>query len=139
MGIKVPPELSEKNQYWISRHRYYELKHFCMQYYDWKKQRIALMETLTHANRTDQRFERGGVGDPTGNASVELDRLESKIHMLEICAERTDPILGEYILLGVTKGMPYDAIKARLNIPCCREMYYNLYRRFFWILDKARN
>lgn len=26
------PELSEKNPYWIERHRYYELKHFCLQY-----------------------------------------------------------------------------------------------------------
>lgn len=35
------PELSEKNPYHLSRHRYYELKHFCFQYPEWKKN-IAL-------------------------------------------------------------------------------------------------
>lgn len=32
MGTTIRPELSEKNPYWIERHRYYELKHFCLQY-----------------------------------------------------------------------------------------------------------
>ena len=31
----IRPEISKKNKYWISRHRYYELKHFCMQYREW--------------------------------------------------------------------------------------------------------
>ena len=26
-----------------------------------------------------------------------------------------------------------------LNIPCCKDVYYNLYRRFFWLLNKARD
>lgn len=37
MGTTIRPELSEKNPYWIERHRYYELKHFCLQYPIWKK------------------------------------------------------------------------------------------------------
>lgn len=28
MGTTIRPELSEKNPYWIEKHRYYELKHF---------------------------------------------------------------------------------------------------------------
>lgn len=27
--------LSKKNPYHISKHRYYELKHFCLQYHEW--------------------------------------------------------------------------------------------------------
>lgn len=27
--------LSRKNPYWIPRHRYYELKHFCLQFRDY--------------------------------------------------------------------------------------------------------
>ena len=34
--INVRPQLAQDNPYWISRHRYYELKHFCLQYYFWK-------------------------------------------------------------------------------------------------------
>lgn len=30
MATEIRPELSEKNPYWIGKHRYYELKHFCI-------------------------------------------------------------------------------------------------------------
>ena len=33
----IRSELSEKNPYWIERHRYHELKQFCLQYPIWKK------------------------------------------------------------------------------------------------------
>lgn len=42
MGTTIRPELSEKNPYWIERHRCYELKHFCLQYPIWKKAYAAL-------------------------------------------------------------------------------------------------
>ena len=30
MSTVIRPEISEKNKYWISKHRYYELKHLCL-------------------------------------------------------------------------------------------------------------
>ena len=38
MSTTIHPEVSEKNKYWIDKHRYYELKHFCLQYPLWKKE-----------------------------------------------------------------------------------------------------
>lgn len=37
MSTTVRSEISKKNIYWIEQHRYYELKHFCLQYPLWKK------------------------------------------------------------------------------------------------------
>lgn len=37
MGVKLRPELSKKNKYWIDKNRFYELKYFCLQYPLWKK------------------------------------------------------------------------------------------------------
>lgn len=37
MSTTIHPELSKKNTYWIEKHRYYELKHFCLQYPIWKE------------------------------------------------------------------------------------------------------
>ena len=45
MGTTIRPELSEKNPYWIERHRYYELKHFCLQYPIWKKASAPLWDS----------------------------------------------------------------------------------------------
>ena len=35
-------------------------------------------------------------------------------------------------------GISYDHLKARTGIPCCKDVYYDLYRRFFWLLSKER-
>lgn len=37
MGTVVRADISKKNAYWIDKHRYYELKHFCLQYPIWAK------------------------------------------------------------------------------------------------------
>ena len=34
--------------------------------------------------------------------------------------------------------MPYNALRSRYGIPCCKDVYYKLYREFFWLLDKKR-
>lgn len=46
----VRPEVSKKSKYYISRHRYYELKHLCLQYPELKKEvgddsRVKMIET----------------------------------------------------------------------------------------------
>ena len=42
MATVVRAEISESNKYWISKHRHYELKHFCLQYPEWKKEYLTL-------------------------------------------------------------------------------------------------
>lgn len=130
------PELSQKNKYWIERHRYYELKHFCLQYRTWKKARAAIDGMREYG------FEGGFVhtvpGDPTAKAAEARLFYTNRIEMVERVAKETDPIIGEYILIGVTQGASYDILNARLPIPCCKDSYYDLYRKFFWLLSKER-
>jgi hypothetical protein len=38
------------------------------------------------------------------------------------------------MLLAVTEEVSYEHISP----PCCKEVWYAAYRRFFWLLDKAR-
>ena len=45
MATVLRSELSPKNKYYIDKHRYYELKHFCLQYTEWKKSYSAFDDT----------------------------------------------------------------------------------------------
>lgn len=131
------PELSKKNKWWIERHRYYELKHFCMQYTVWKRRRAELQSSGI-ATAGDIPVQSSEVSDPTARA-VELMEICSKnIGMIEKASASTDLIIGPYILKGVTNGWSYDILRFRTDIPCCKEVYYDFYRKFFWILDKLR-
>ena len=134
----VRPQLSQDNPYWISRHRYYELKHFCLQYYIWKSRYNEMGISLRSVATDSLAVNRSEVSRPTENLA--LARLYYKEHMelIERTAEETDPIIGRYIFIGVTEGVSYEIISRREPIPCCKNEYYNLYRRFFWLLDKAR-
>ena len=106
MATQIRAAISQKNKYWIDKHRHYELRHFCLQYPGWQKK-----------------------------YSKHLD----KIHLIERVAMDADSFLGEYILRAVTEGLSYTYLKTKLEIPCGRDMYYDRYRRFFWLLNKVRD
>ena len=132
----VTKELSQKNKYWISKHRQYELKHFCLQYPTWKQEYAELSYISTSvAARTRSS---NTPGDPTGNLAVKRSHYKDRINLIERVAAETDKALGSYILKAVTEGLSYNHLKSRLKIPCGRDTYYACYRRFFWLLSKAR-
>ena len=137
MATNIRPEVSVKNRYWIDKHRYYELKHFCMQYHIWKRTYAALSEYRPAS--TFELVMSSTISDPTAKQAVRKAYYTERIAMVEEAAYEADEILGEYILRGVTEGLSYTYLKSKLGIPCSRDTYYDRYRKFFWLLDNARN
>ncbi len=138
MGTTIRPELSEKNKYWIEKHRYYELKHFCLQYPIWKKAYLAL-DGLSKRPLVLSISKMNVLGDPTSECVEAREFYFDRIKMIEQVVVATDVLLSSYILKSVTEGLSYNYLKSRLEIPCSRDVYYDLYRRFFWLLNKVRN
>lgn len=138
MSTKIRAEISEKNPYWIDKHRYYELKHFCLQYPLWKRMVNILDGYSSHSTELIIPLVAKVYGDPTADKVVLREFYTDRIELLKHIATETDPMLGVYILKAVTEGLTYDYFKSRLEIPCCKDTYYNLYRRFFWLLSQAR-
>ncbi len=138
MSTKIRAELSEKNKYWISRHRYYELKHFCLQYSEWKRayRSISLLKSQTINSDKISSYK---IGDPTAKYAITLEHYSSCIKMVEQAALESDNSLKNYILKGITEGVSYDYLKTKMNMPCSKDTYYDRYRKFFWILSKLRD
>lgn len=138
MATMIRPEISEKNKYWISKHRHYELKHFCLQYHTWKKMHAEL-DGFSGGNNNTIYSRLNTPSDPTANCvEIKAAYLE-RMDLVRRIAYEADPDLANYIFKAVTEDLSYTYLKTRLNIPCGRDMYYNRYRRFFWLLSKARN
>ena len=134
MGTVIRSEVSKKNQYYISKHRYYELKHFCLQYPEFKKIYESLCEKIP-----------GGIIHVNSNSYLQDDeslavrqRYLDKMNMIEKCALATDPVLGVYIFKAVTKGLTYSYFRMHDGVPCGRDMFYQMYRKFFYILDRQQ-
>ncbi len=138
MGTILRPELSKKNPYWIEKHRYYELKHFCLQYSIWKQAYNSLGGLSSRQSDLAMCSSKYNMSNPTERIAIIRSFYSDRMNMIEKTAKEADNELHNYIIIGVTENMSYDTLRVRYNIPCCKDIYYDRYRRFFWLLNKAR-
>lgn len=139
MATVIRPEISTKNKYHIDKHRYYELKHFCLQYSSWKKTYSALNELGITSSILSGMPSGTSISDLTAKYAIRKALYAEKIKMVEQAAIGADPDLYVYIIKAVTEGLSYTYLKTKLEIPCSRALYYDRYRRFFWLLNESRN
>ena len=130
------PELSKKNPYYLTKHRYYELKHFCLQYRDWKRA-LTLLDGWQGRDGLGENRKGNLPSDPTEKTAIMRTYYSRKIDILDRCIDQLEPAIAPYVRMGVTEGISYSKLQAR-GCPCGSEMYYDIYRRFFWLLDRER-
>lgn len=106
-------ELSRKSKYWIGKHRYLELKHFCLQYSEWAE--------IIHGPDDDFRAMAGR------NMTLVNETIRD-----------TDSEIGEYLFMAIVQERTYPWLKDVMDIPCGKDMFYDRYRKFFWLLDKKK-
>lgn len=135
----IKPELSGKSKYWIPKHRYYELKHYCLQYPHWQELYNKLSGRIKTHNQSvvasgenlypESDVEKWAVICADLNRAMELVDRTCKDASLE---------LHNYLFVGVTDGVSFNKMQARYDIPCGSDMYYEAYRKFFYLLSQRR-
>lgn len=136
MTTSIRAEISSKSKYWINKHRHYELKHFCLQYPFWQN---AYNELDGMRGKSDDILSRSNMpGDPTCKCAEMRAVYFEKMDLIRRTAYEADPYLAKYIFKAVTEDLSFTYLKTRLEIPCGRDMYYDRYRKFFWLLNQAR-
>ena len=139
MATVIRAKISEKNKYYIDKHRYYELKHFCLQYNSWKRGYANCNESIIFVSNLEKNYSTNEPSDLTAKYAMRRAQYGEKIKLIERLVKETDEYLYPYILKGVTEGLSYTYLKTQLEIPCGRDMYYDRYRKFFWLLSESRN
>ena len=129
--------LSTKNPYYLTKHRFYEVYHYAMQYQEWKDEYRTAEQTMRGIAYDGVKVKSSGSGDALERVAIRLTELSEKIEMLEAVARETDKDLAEYILRGVTdEQVTYNYLSMVLHIPCSRNTYYSLRRKFYWLLSE---
>ena len=139
MATTIRPEVSIKNRYYIDKHRHYELKHFCLQYPKWKKAYIESLDRDIPLPMIDGLQTSEGLYDPASSRAFTRSYYSKRMQIIEDVAKDADKYLWQYILKAVTEGLSYTYLKTKLDIPCGKDMYYDRYRRFFWLLSEIRD
>lgn len=138
MSTLIRPEISKKRSEWISKHRYYELKHFCLQYQEWKAKisEATYLRGNLITKGADKQIE---FADPVHDYVSAIDIYQRNIEIVEASCEAADSELYGYLLEAVTKGITWNYLRYVKNIPCGRSKFYKAYRKVFWNLDKLKN
>ena len=139
MATTIRAELSTGSEWHVDKHRYYELKHFCLQYPDWKRAYSKLVYLSTSNSLDEAKRHKDQLVSPMDHILEERLLLRKKIDLVEVTASMSAGEIASYILTAVTEGLSFPHIKARLEIPCGKDMFYDRYRRFFWLLDRREN
>lgn len=139
MATAIRPVISENNKYYIDKHRYYELKHFCLQYGEWRKAHASCVDAIIFASKFESESSINAPSDITAKYGMMKAHYDRRIKLIENTARDADDFLHPYILRAVTEGLSYTYLKTRLDIPCGRDMYYDRYRKFFWLLSERRD
>lgn len=102
--------MAKKSEYELSKHRFYELKHFCLQYPAWKALYLSIDGWA-------------GKGDTTSKDGIRRADLKTNIDMIEECANSID---RDILRCVTTEGVSAPP-----------ELWYQ-YRMFFWKLSQKR-
>lgn len=127
--------MNEK-KYDISKHRFLELYHFCMQYNEWQDELKYKRDTVRSIEITDMPMSHGN-GDATAALATRRAELSRKCELIEQTAIEADPDIYQYIIKGVTTDYAsYRYLREVAGMPCGKKMYYDRRRKFFYLLSK---
>ena len=136
MSTLIVPELSKKNKYWISKHRYYELKHFCLQYPEWKQSYLYLETKIFPAGIIVKKSENQGT--PTEDLALQRLWYAERINLVDKTCFIAGEDIYKYLHKSITEGVGFNYLKSFMDMPCGKDLYYDRYHKFFYILSKSR-
>lgn len=112
-----------KSEYELSKHRFYELKHFCLQYPEWEHLYAQLDGWAKEAGTTE--------GDTTSRDGIRRADLAYKMALIqETCHDTCEEYAGrvfEYVILGNKPLLKDD-----------QKVFWYYYRKFFWELSRRK-
>lgn len=140
MSTNIRRDLSDNNPYYISKHRRYELEHFCMQYDEWMVEIKRLNEKVIRSNVLGDVKILGAFGyDPVSDIAIRLQTIKHNIEIIKDALEKTshEKEMQNGIFKAVTKGATYTALRSE-GFPYCKNLFYDHLHKFYYILDKSR-
>lgn len=116
----------------MSDNAYRELYYFCLRY-DEKKEMLKNVYG-TRAVFIDGMPKGKNKSDPTFEQAARAMRLRKDVEDIEQAAIEADSSIYEYVLENVTRGTAYEY----MDMPCGRRRFYEIRRKFFYLLFLKR-
>ena len=129
---KVRKRDMKLSDYNISRAKYNELKYFCMQYEE-KKRELHKGYGLNAI--VNDGLPKGNLpGNPVEGQAIRNAALQADVDLIEHTAMEAGADVYQWLIKNVTEGVPYEW----LNVPSGRRQFYETRRYFFFLLAQKR-
>ena len=133
----MPRVRAINKKYGISKHAFMCARSYCLQYQEWKEQ----LEAITSTIKSPVIGIAGAHGnsDATAALAMKREKLKEKIANIEESAKAAaidQPGLYPYLLEYVTTEEATFRMMEFRGIPCGRTYFYQMRRRFYYIIAK---
>lgn len=147
MGTNYRAKISKKNKYWISKHRFYEIEHHCLQYKEWEDEYKTLKKQGVKGVEYDGMPHGTNAGNPTMNVGMRMAELSSKMDLVKDTVAECDEEIKEkegeensiynHLLVAVTnEGISYNYLNMVMHIRVSEKVYYAARRKFYWLMSQ---
>ena len=128
---------SYSGKYVISKSEFLSAKYYALRYKEWVSEMELVTDTVRAITYDGDMVQGSGTGNPTEQLAIRRAELTHKIRNIEDSAREADEELCKYILIAVTEeDMTFDKLRRMTGIPCGKDLYYHLRRKYYYILAK---
>jgi hypothetical protein len=134
------------DKYGISKHRYGELKDFCLQYQEWRDELQYNTDTVHSKVITDMPICHG-TGNPMETLIERRLELENKCEMVEqslikavgdLYNGEMEELYPRMLKAIINDNINFAYLDEVCNIPCGCSKYWQIRRYFFFLLSQRR-
>lgn len=128
-------ELSVNSKYYLPKEDYLTALHFCLRYPTWEAVLSTEPDTSKAIAYDGLKVQTSGGGDPAAEIAMERAEYGRKKQLVDDTIHEAAPEIEKYLKLGVCYGMTEWQLES-MGMPCGHNVYYNLRRKFYWMLAR---
>ena len=126
---------SYNGKYKLTKEQFLSAKYFALRYNEWRLEYASLHDTARAITYSDMPKGSLTTSSQVEENAIKCERILRKIELIEQTAIEASPELYQYLLKAVTNdGITYNTLKILNDIPCAPNTYYNIRRRFYFLL-----
>ena len=138
----MPKRNFYSGEYQISKHAFLAAVHYGLQYKDWLREYKTLLNGIKAIDYTSDRVKSSQSTDLTYKLVSRRIELLGKMRKVEEAAQEADPFYMKWLLkMATIEDCTYALLKNPADkdippIPCERTKFYELRRKFYYLLSK---
>ena len=128
-----PPAKSSK--YYLPKETFLTVVHYCRQYPTWREELRKSPDAIMGIDYQKDRVQVSPSSDHIERIAIRRVALDEKCRTLEGTAYLVAGELAGWLIKGVCYGHPYKYLQTK-GIPCGKDLYYQIRRRFYYEMAK---